>query len=904
MHYKIPFLNPLWIKKNKLLFIIIISLLASPCIGNNYLYAKAPANQTSLTTSIHTSQKHSTVTQLPNGLTVLILEDKRFPIVSTRLYVRTGSAYETPKQAGISHILEHMVFKGTKTRPNSKISQEVEAAGGYLNAATSYDYTVYITDMPSRHWKLGMDVVKDMAFHPTLDPKDLESEKKVILAELARGEDNPHSLAFKKVLEQSLDGTPYARPIIGYPDTINQTTSQNLKDYIAEHYQPQDMLLVVIGDINPQEVLKEATKLFGSYKNTKNIQKTIPIEAKNLPIPTNQGTVMVIPGAWNKVYIAMAIPVPDIMNVQSNTLDVLAQLLGGDKTSLFYRTYHYEKQLVEDISVYNYNFERLGVLLTIAEVDVDKLQPFWETFTKDLSKLHTIKFTQQEMNRAKLNLEDDLYRTKETLPGLASKIGYFALFLNGEEGEKNTIESIRNVDMTMINNAISQWIQPERISTVVLSPKDIPISNLQTTLEKNWPKTTHKKIIETVEKEAIETIQLGNGQTIILIPDETLPYYYTTLMFSGGEALITKEQQGLPFLVANLLSKGTQAKTATEIQDFLADRASILSTSIDRKTFSISITGPSRFSTDVLNLLLDTIKDSTFPVTEVSREIQNQLAAIKSSEDRPIELAFRKIPPFLFPNSIYGYLRLGEPEQIKLFTQNDIKKFWEKQKTHPWVLSVVGKFNREQILQFAKQLPKPTEGKVYVPEPVWSNNHELTINMPERHQGHLMLIYKTVPDTNPEEPAFEVIENVLNGSGGILFRELRDEQALGYAVTAMNRQNTDFGYMFFYIGTDPKKLSIAEKSFEESIKKSLINKVLPENEISRAKNQIEGDFYRERQSLQSRAHEAAKLTMEEKPLSYKIDQIKKSMSVTPKEIQHLAQKYFSKKQPYIIKILP
>lgn len=144
------------------------------------------------------SGKEEQVTKLPNGLSVLILKDTRFPLVSTRLYVHAGSSYETPDQAGISHVLEHMVFKGTDSRPKSAISQEVESAGGYLNAATSYDYTVYITDMPDRHWKLGMDVVRDMAFHPTLDPQELESEKNVIVAELQRGEDRSRAAGCSK----------------------------------------------------------------------------------------------------------------------------------------------------------------------------------------------------------------------------------------------------------------------------------------------------------------------------------------------------------------------------------------------------------------------------------------------------------------------------------------------------------------------------------------------------------------------------------------------------------------------------------------------------------------------------------------------------------------------------------
>ena len=192
-------------------------------------------------------------------------------------------AFGTPDQAGISHVLEHMVFKGTDSRPKSAISQEVESAGGYLNAATSYDYTVYITDMPDRHWKLGMDVVRDMAFHPTLDPQELESEKNVIVAELQRGEDDPGSRMFKTLMANTLKGTPYDRPIIGYEKTIRALTTQNLRDYIAKYYQPQNMLLVVVGNVDPAEVLAEAEKMFAPYKNATPLSEVMPYEADRLP---------------------------------------------------------------------------------------------------------------------------------------------------------------------------------------------------------------------------------------------------------------------------------------------------------------------------------------------------------------------------------------------------------------------------------------------------------------------------------------------------------------------------------------------------------------------------------------------------------------------------------------------
>ena len=194
------------------------------------------------------------VVVLPNGLTVLVEEDHRFPLVAIRLYVHAGSAYETDEQAGISHLLEHMVFKGTKKRKPGQIAREVESVGGYINAATSFDYTVYSVDMPDRYWKLGLDIVQDMVFGSIFDPEELAQEKNVVLAELERGEDNPGQKLFKLIQSRVWAGLPYERPIIGFKQTVNKFTGQDLKNYIHKLYQPRNMLLVVCGNVDRKEV--------------------------------------------------------------------------------------------------------------------------------------------------------------------------------------------------------------------------------------------------------------------------------------------------------------------------------------------------------------------------------------------------------------------------------------------------------------------------------------------------------------------------------------------------------------------------------------------------------------------------------------------------------------------------
>ena len=154
--------------------LLLAILLLVPGVPLSARETATPASTTAQTVTTPARQD-SILTRLPNGLLVYILRDARFPLVCTRLYVRTGSANEEPRHAGISHVLEHMVFKGTEHRPKGQIARDVEALGGYLNAATSFDKTWYLTDMPGRHWRVGMEVVREMAFQATLDPAELEA---------------------------------------------------------------------------------------------------------------------------------------------------------------------------------------------------------------------------------------------------------------------------------------------------------------------------------------------------------------------------------------------------------------------------------------------------------------------------------------------------------------------------------------------------------------------------------------------------------------------------------------------------------------------------------------------------------------------------------------------------------
>lgn len=861
-----------------------------------------------------TSAGHSTVTRLANGLTVLVLPDQRFPLVSLRLYVHAGSAYERPEEAGISHMLEHMVFKGTQKRPKGQVARDVEGTGGYLNAATSFDYTVYLTDMTKEHWKMGLDVLKDMAFHPSLVPAELESEKDVVVAELKRGEDNPGQRLFRMSQGLALEGTPYAVPIIGSETTIRSFTSEMIRDYIERLYQPGSMLLVVVGDVDAKEVLAEASAQFGDLTNSHPVAAFHAAEE-----PALSGfRVSVEQGPWNKVYLSLALPAPGFDDVRAARLDVLAQVLGGDATSRLYRTFKYEKRLVDSISAANYSFERLGMLYIRATLDADKLVPFWQSLCKELTALGKSDFSKAELDRAKLNIEDDLFRSKETLSGYASKVGHFALFGSGGQDEKNYLRTVMATDSQMLKELALAYLRPDAMSLAALLPQGTSLDLLPKgskaeswdawfadALAAQW-KSPERSLQAQSAKAASSTpeiIDLGKGRTVVLQADTTLPYAAVNLIFTGGDMLLDEKDQGLATFTASLLSKGTKKLSATKVEDYLSDRAAAFGAASGRQTFSLNMNAPSRFLDDMFALLHDTLITPAMKDEEAARVRENQIAAIVTREDQPTSLAFRRMFPFLFSGHSYGYLGLGEKDRVAAFKAKDARVFWAKQTLRPWVLSVCGTFDREGVLRAAEKLPVPGTEADTLAEPVWNQAKELDLHLAGRNQAHYFMVFPTVGYGHEDEAGLDVLQNILAGQSGLLFRDMRDKQGLGYTVTAFPWKSEKTGALIFYIGTEPDKLEQAEAGFAKVIA-FLHKEILPEEELQRGKNQINGDYYREHQSLASRSAEAGVLTILQRPLDAARALVDKAQAVTAEEVRALAVKYIEPDKAYVIKVLP
>ena len=216
---------------------------------------------------------------LPNGLTAIVEENRRAPVVAVQVWVKVGSIYESEKLAGITHLIEHMIFKGTKTRGPGEIAGTIEAYGGYINAFTSYDYTCYYIVGPRELLEVALDILSDALFNSVFDPQELEREKEVVLEEMRMREDRPMIVLTEEVLKTAYQRHPYRRPIIGYEDTIKKISRKDILDYIKKFYVPKNMAVVVVGDIEAEKTFALIERYFGRVSGKSPPRVTFPEES-------------------------------------------------------------------------------------------------------------------------------------------------------------------------------------------------------------------------------------------------------------------------------------------------------------------------------------------------------------------------------------------------------------------------------------------------------------------------------------------------------------------------------------------------------------------------------------------------------------------------------------------------
>src|SRR5438105_1561962 len=287
---------------------------------------------------------------LPNGLTIIVQEDHTAPVASVQAWCATGSIYEDQHLgAGLSHILEHMLFKGTKTRSTNEIAQKIQDVGGYVNAYTSFDRTVFWIDVPKDGVSTALDILSDAMMNSTLTSEEYQKEQEVIRREFAMGMDDPDRMAGLLLFDTAYQRHPYRFPVIGELEIYNQLTQEQVMQYYKTRYVPNNLIFIVVGDVDAEKVRQQLVELFKPYPE-KSLQPVfIPAEPPQLGRREVHQEF-----ATELTHLSMAWHIPELTNPDVPALDLLSTLLGDGRSSRLYRRVREEAGPAFSISAFSY----------------------------------------------------------------------------------------------------------------------------------------------------------------------------------------------------------------------------------------------------------------------------------------------------------------------------------------------------------------------------------------------------------------------------------------------------------------------------------------------------------------------------------------------------------------------
>jgi len=827
---------------------------------------------------------------LDNGMTVLVSEMPCTSTVGIYALVKVGLTTEGKYLGtGISHFLEHMIFKGTEKRLVGQIGKEVKALGGYVNASTGLDRTVYLINIPKENFDQGLDVLSDMLMNARIDAKEAEKEKKVVLNEIRLHNDNPlrklSSLIFKNVYVRH----PYQHPVIGYEELFKSISQENLMDYYKTHYIPNNMIFAVAGNIKKEEVLPKIEEVFKDFKPS-------PYLLRNVPQEPEQNSFRHYEQEYptNKTRFSMAYQTVDILDKDLYALDVLAMVLGQGNSSRFYKKIYSDLRLVDGISASSFTPMDKGVFEVEATLDRENLEATVDAVKSVISAVKKKGVTAKELAKSKKRVISHNIFDNQTPGQVAYRVVTDEAYTGDYDFSKAYIRGIKSVTSKDIKAVARKYLNDSNLTLVVLKPKS-----------DNADSESSKKIEPSTE---VQKVVLDNGLTILLREDHALPLIAVKLALHGGTRRETSEKNGLSQLMVGLWVRETKSKSPLVLAETVESMGASFGGFSGRNSFGITFFLLSEDLDKGLNIFEDVVKNPLFSRVEFDRDKKQTKESIIAREDDVYFLASNELRETLFLKHHFRLDTAGTLESVENIELSDVVSF-HKEYVVPnnMVLSIFGDFSKPEMLNLLKKKFASLEpgelDSISFAEDIPKETREKTIYS-DKNQAVLMIGFQGPTMKDDDRQGMHIATSVLGSSlSGRMFNKIRDTFGQSYTLGAGHTPGIDTGLVEFYVGTSAEDIDKVEEVLLAEIRDIAENGVT-EGELSDSKAYSKGRY---KTQLDTSAAFSALVTFDElygfghdyyKGYDQRIDE------VTNEDVKRVVQKYLNISNAVVIKLLP
>lgn len=787
-------------------------------------------------------------TTLPNGLRVLVQENHASKVVAIQVWVRVGSADEHPAEAGLAHVHEHMLFKGTERRKVGEIAATVEGAGGDINAWTSYDQTVYHVTMASRDFPVGLDILADAVQHSSFDPDELSKELEVVLEELRRGNDMPPRVMSENLFKTAYQRHTYSRPIIGYVETVKSFSREMILEFYKKWYRPRNMCLVVVGDVKADDVLARAEKLFDADSSA----AELPERPRVPEAPQRELRVIRQTQAIQETHLGVAWHGTEFKHEDTPALDVLSILLGSGDSSRLFRRLRRELELVNDVYAYAYTPQDPGLIMVGATVHGNTVAEAYRALLKESLRLTYEEPSEAEVAKARTIILSEAVYQKETVQGISRKLGFYELMAGDTGFEEIYYARIREVQPADVLRVAQKYLRPEGMTVSLLLPEaagvqldEATVRRLSGEVPTELEREYHPRPI-TLGAEQVAKVRLSNGATLVVREDNAVPLVSVRAVAKGGLLAETAATNGVSHLVASMITRGTKRYSAEQIAEQTDATASSLSGMGGRNSLGLRGDFLREFWAQGFDLFTSCLLEPAFDPKELDREKKTQIEDIASRQDNLSAVCFDQLSEAMWRAHPYRLPVMGTKESVERLDRAAVVAAFERQlRPDRLTISVVGAVPvREVVDRFERALGSlvlPAGAPGFDPPAREAPRIEARTVRTARpkEQAHLVLGFPGFDLYDDRRWALEVLNSVLGGQGGRLFLELRDKQSLCYSVSAFSLEGLDPGYFAVYMGTAQEKLETAEAGIRKELAKVLETEI-PTEELERAKRYLVG----------------------------------------------------------------
>ncbi len=766
-----------------------------------------------------------TLTTLDNGLTIIVREDHSAPVVSAQAWCGAGSIHEGKwLGAGLSHVLEHMLFKGTTTRPGSRIDQEVQEAGGYMNAYTSFDRTVYHIDVPNTGAVKAVEILCDIMQHATLPADELAKEMDVIRREMDMCHDDPGRRASRRLFETAYTKSPYRFTIIGYPDIFNEVKPDDIRNYYTEKYAPNNVFYVVAGDVKNAEVVAQIKSAYANSKARAMPPMVLPAEPKQTAA---REIIEESPVELGHVHFAWHIP--ELRHADVPVMDVLSVLLGSGRSSRLFQKVRERKGVVHHVDAWTYSPGLPGLFGVSAVVDGDKFEAACTAILAEIEKIKSLSVSSDELQKSMKQFISATLSARKTMEGQAQNLGGNWLAATDLNFSERYLAAVKQVTMADVQRVTRHYLTPENRTLYALLPAGAT------------PKA--KANIESNTDHPIQKFELANGLKLLVKEDHRLPFVELRAVFQGGVLAETPANNGTTVLLAKMLLKGTATRTAERIAIEIESVGGHMDSYGGNNSYGVNAEVLSGDFATGLELLADVVLNPVFPADELEREKEIQIAGIRSRKDDLLKSASLAMRRTLFGNDGYGLDSLGTEDSAGTVSVAGLKSFHQNLTVpNNCVLAIFGDVKTSDVRAAIEQAFGKWKAGQGIKPSTSSIHHPTSSRVTETRDKKQAVLVIGFPGTTmdcDDRYALDLVQECCSDLGSRLFLRIREQLGLAYYVGAQNFAGIQPGYFAFYTGTEPAKVEQVETELLKEAELLRTEGLTPE-ELKRAKAKIIG----------------------------------------------------------------